>query len=249
MNTKTILLAGLAAIVFASCQKDDKDPAPVQKIPYTSLTATTNYFTTFQGPDSLSSVDFSGQTTRISMMKEMDAYMKTGINASIQASKLNDMFNNQNSAFNSANLNAATDKTIVSKTAQSFGGSQAETERQRFRGWFDSLEMASINHGQQAQQGMAGVLDGKYLVDAKGFEYGQFIQKGLIGAMMLDQISNIYLGAEKQNADNSTIITDKNYTALEHHWDEAYGYLTSNEFFPKTDPNDNTKYLESYLGG
>lgn len=92
------------------------------------------------------------------------------------------------------------------------------------------------------------MLDGKYLVNEKGFEYGQFVQKGLIGAMMLDQISNIYLGTEKQAADNNTVVSGKNYTALEHHWDEAYGYLTANEMYPKKDPADATKWLETYLG-
>src|SRR5690606_29726463 len=100
---------------------------------------------------------------------------------------------------------------------------------------------------QTAEMDKAGVLGGKYLVDEKGFEYGQFIQKGLIGAMMLDQISNVYLGTEKQSGDNSTIVDGKNYTALEHYWDEAYGYLTQNETFPKKAADG--KSMESYLGG
>ncbi len=248
MTQKLLLSIGLTGILFASCNKDETDPAPVQKIPYTSLTPTTSYLATFQGQDSTSSVDFAGQTTRINMMKEMDAYMRTGTTTTVDAAKLHDMFANQNSPFTNQALNSATDKTIVSKTAQSFSGTEADAERQRFRNYFDSLAATSAHNGQVASQGVAGVLDGKYLVNAKGFEYGQFIQKGLIGAMMLDQISNIYLGAEKQAADNSTAVSGKNYTALEHHWDEAYGYLTSNDYFPKQDPNDATKWLESYLG-
>ena len=70
------------------------------------------------------------------------------------------------------------------------------------------------------------------MVDAKGIEYGQLVQKGLTGAVMLDQISNVYLGDEKMSVDNKTIVTGTNYTQLEHHWDEAYGYLTQNPTFP-----------------
>jgi hypothetical protein len=247
MTKQLILGLGITAILFASCNKTDNDP--IETVPYSGLSSTTNYFQTFKGSDSNSSVDFSGQTTRINMLKEIDAYMKTGLTTSLDAAKLKNMFENKNAAFTASNLNAATDKNIVSKTAQSFSATEADAERQRFYGFFDSLAATSTANGVVASEGVAGKLDGKYLVNAKGFEYGQFIQKGLIGAMMLDQISNIYLGAEKQNADNEMIVSGKNYTQLEHHWDEAYGYLTQNEVFPKKDPADATKYLESYLGG
>jgi len=241
----------VAALFVSSCSKDKDDPQPTdtQKIPYASLTETTSYFETFKGADGNTSVDFSGQTTRISMMKELDAYLKKGVTADISAATLKNMFENKNAAFTNTDLNNATDKTIVSKTAQSFNAADADAERQRFYGYFTAVEAASKMHGQVAEAGKAGLLDNKYLVDENGFEYGQFIQKGLMGAMMLDQISNIYLGTEKQNADNQTIVSGKNYTQLEHHWDEAYGYLTANAYFPMKDPNDNTKWLESYLGG
>ena len=247
MNKHLLLGIGFTALAFASCKKTDNDP--VQTIPYSGLTATTNYLETFKGPDNKTSVDFSGQATRVSMMKELDAYMRKGTTTTLDAARLKSMFENKNSAFDAAALNAATDKTIISKTAQSFSATDAAAEHQRFYGYFDAIAATSAANGQAAAQGTAGLLDGKYLVDAKGFEYGQFIQKGLIGALMLDQISNIYLGSEKMNADNEVIVNGKNYTQLEHHWDEAYGYLTQNEVFPKKDPNDATKYLESYLGG
>jgi hypothetical protein len=248
MNKRILLSIGITAALLSSCKKDETTPLPVEVIPYTSLTPTSNYFQTFLGPDSNSSVDFSGQTTRVAMMKELDAYAKTGTTTTVSAAKLKDMFTNQNSPFTNATLNQATDKTISAKTAQSFSATDGDAERQRFNSYFDSLAAVSVHHGHIASQGNAGLLDGKYLVSAKGFEYGQFIQKGLIGAMMLDQISNIYLGTDKQSADNNDIVAGKNYTALEHHWDEAYGYLTQNETYPKQDPNDATKWLESYLG-
>ncbi|RYD56115.1 MAG: DUF4856 domain-containing protein [Sphingobacteriales bacterium] len=250
MKNALILSFGLSAVLFTSCTKDPVEPAlntPEVKVPYTSLSATTNYFETFKGADGKTSVDFSGQTTRINMLKEIDAYMRKWSTQALDAAVLNNMFENKNSPFADAALNSATDKTIVSKTAGSFATADAEAERQRFRGYFTSLAKASNSRTTEAKEGTAGKL-GTYLVDEKGFEYGQFIQKGLMGAMMLDQISNVYLGTEKQNADNSKTVDGKNYTQLEHHWDEAYGYLTQNETYPKKDPNDATKWLESYLG-
>lgn len=235
-------------LLTSSCSKESTDNTPEpHPVPYESLTATTSYFATFKGDDGTTTVSFSGQTTRKAMLKEMDSYLKSFSTGVLDAGKINDMFANTNTPFSDASLNSATDKTIISKTAQSFSAVDADAERNRFKTYFDSIAAVSAFAGQTAAQGVPGKL-GNYLLSAKGFEYGQFIQKGLIGALMLDQICNIYLGTEKQSADNSTIVTDKNYTQLEHHWDEAYGYLTDNEYYPMPDPADASKWLESYLG-
>ncbi|MBL7720282.1 MAG: DUF4856 domain-containing protein [Flavipsychrobacter sp.] len=250
MYKKLVLSFTAATVFFASCKKDPVDPVnpstPLE-IPYENLTTTTNYFTTFLGDDGNTSVDFAGQTTRIAMLKELDAHMKSWTTGTVDANKLKNMFAHTNSPFASADLNAATDKTLISKTAASFAVVDAETERNRFKDYFDAQAATSAFRLDSAYQGHAGKL-GTYLVNDKGFEYAQFVQKGLIGALLLDQIANIYLGNEKMAADNSTIVSGKNYTVLEHHWDEAYGYLTSNEYFPKKDPNDATKWLEAFLG-
>lgn len=242
----------IAGLFNTSCKKETVTPKTDDsnlKVPYSSLTSSTNYLQTFVDDNGNTTVDFSGQATRIDMLTELDAYIKTGTTSVLSAAKMKNMFENTNSPFADAALNSATTKTIISKTAQSFSATEADAERQRFLGFFSELERISKLNGQTAEQGKAGVLGGKRLVDEHGFEYGQFVQKGLMGAMMLDQISNIYLGTEKQSADNETKVDGANYTAMEHHWDEAYGYLTQNEVYPKTDPNDPTKYLENYLGG
>lgn len=242
MKKLLIPVLGLA-LLATSCKKENVVPTTPSnlKIPYTSLSASTNYKTTFVDADGKTTVDFSGQTTRINMLKEMDAHMKAGTSADIDAVKLINMFRNQSTPFTSADLNAATDKQISSKTAQSFSATEADAERQRFIGYFNELERIGKMNAQTAAQGKAGVLGTNRLVDEKGFELSQFVQKGLIGAMMLDQIANIYLGTDKQSADNTTPNEGKNYTAVEHHWDEAYGYLTSNETYP-------IKGSESFLG-
>ncbi len=249
---KIIGSALLLAIGLTACKKDETTVTPTNNslaIPYTTLSTSSNYLETFKGSDGKTSVNFSGQATRIAMLKELDTYIKSGTSATINVSKMKDMFENKNNAFTDAALNSATTKIIASKTAASFTATEADKERQKFYNYFVELERISKLNGQTAAQGQAGILGSNRLVDEKGFEYAQFVQKGLIGAMMLDQICNVYLGTDKQSADNETIVTNKNYTALEHHWDEAYGYLTNNAMYPMKDPNDATKYLESFLGG
>lgn len=250
MKNALILSVGLSAILFTSCKKDPVTPpvtTPEVKVPYSSLSATTNYFETFKGVDGKTTVDLSSQTTYISMLTELDGYIKKGTTQQLDVNVLVNMFENKNGVFSNAALNSATE-TIISKTAASFGTTDGNTERQRFYGYFSSVANASASRGSVAAKGTAGLLDGKYLVNEKGFEYGQLIQKGFMGAMMLDQISNIYLSTDKQNADNSKVVDGKNYTQLEHNWDEAYGFLTQNEVYPKKNPADATKWLETYLG-
>lgn len=234
----------MAGLFMASCTKDDNSVEPTQEleIPYSSLSTTSNYMTTFVDADGNTTVDFSGQTTRINMMRELDGYIRTGTTATISASKMQDMFENKNNAFADADLNAATTKQINTKTAASFSATAADAERQRFMGYFNKLESISMLNSQTASQGQAGLLGGKRLVDEKGIEYGQVVSKGLMGAMMLDQIVNVYLGTEKQSVENNITVDGKNYTEMEHHWDEAYGYLTSNAVYPMDGE-------ESYLGG
>jgi hypothetical protein len=181
------------------------------------------------------------------MLKELETQIKIWSTTTVDANKLKNMFSNTGSPFTNADLNAATDKNLIGKIAESFSAADAETERNRFKGYFDAQAAASLHRTDSAYEGHAGKL-GNYLVNEKGFEYGQLIQKGFMGAMMLDQISNIYFNTTNQSADNATIVAGTNYTQLEHNWDQAYGYLTSNAYYPMPDPNDNTKWLESYLG-
>ncbi|RQO31453.1 DUF4856 domain-containing protein [Taibaiella sp. KBW10] len=249
MKKQLLLTAGSLVLLFSACKKDTKknDEANL-KIKYSTLTSTSHYFNTFKDDAGATTVNFDGQTTRIKMLSELDAYMKKGTTSTLDVTKMENMFRNTNAPFTNAALNSATDKTIISKTAQSFSTANAELERQRFLSYFAKLKAASEHYTQVATSGTAGLLESKYLVNEKGIEYNQLVQKGLIGAMLLDQISNIYLGTEKMAADNEALIAGKNYTALAHNWDEAYGYLTANEYYPKPDPADATKWLEVFLG-
>jgi hypothetical protein len=86
-----------------------------------------------------------------------------------------------------------------------------------------------------ASAGVAGqIADGSSTryISAKGLEYNQAFAKGLIGALMTDQILNNYLStsvldaeSNLENNNNDVLDGDNSYTAMEHKWDEAYGYL------------------------
>ena len=84
-----------------------------------------------------------------------------------------------------------------------------------------------------ASEGQAGYItesDGDvYQVDAKGLEIDQAFIKGLMGAMVVDQMTNKYLTPSKLDGDGTTNDTSGlgsgEYTSMEHYWDEGYGYL------------------------
>jgi hypothetical protein len=266
MTSKNFLslgMLGIIAVSFTACEKDDAPETSSSfrpKMEYTTLSATSNYFETFKDANGATTVDFSGQTTRQDMLAEIDSVMRiaTGSHASkgvpaaaVSASLLKNMYANSGSPFRTASLNAATDKQLKGKTAASLSAVEVENERKRFESWFEKVAAASTSFDKTASDGQAGIATAnngtsKYLVDEKGIEYAQLIQKGMIGAVLMDQIVNVYLGSEKQSLDNSKPVEGKNYTAREHSWDEAYGYLTKNAVYPTKDAAN--KWQERYLG-
>ncbi|WP_276499590.1 DUF4856 domain-containing protein [Pontibacter litorisediminis] len=227
-----LALVGLAACVtFTSCSDDDED-APSYNVP-----STYNF----------ENVNYAGQTTRLDMLTELSDYIKTGNEgAQLDAQKMKAMYANANSPFSDASLNEANTKQLKNKTIL--------TAQEEFEGYFDAVAAASKapTHllGLPASNGQAGLLtsaDGKksYLVDENGIEYAQVIQKGLMGAVFYYQAVDGYLTEEKIGAavDNMKV-TEGEGTAMEHHWDEAFGYFGAPKNFPAT--TDGARFWANY---
>lgn len=247
MKFKSVLLAALPVVVlsFASCSSDDGAGIPPIIIDEPSIiipyTVPDTY--TFERTGE-TTVDFSGQSSRLLMLQEMGNYIKDqGTNAAVvDVSKLSSMYANTGNQFASADLNAS-GKQLRDKTAASRdyfvnlggGGTIAEqgTVRTVFENQFTSANAAS--QGSPAAAGTAGVYqDGtsKRLLAANGLEPQQVLLKGMMGACFMDQICNNYLslavldeGNNKINNTNKVLEADKKYTKMEHLWDEAYGYI------------------------
>ncbi|MBF9252148.1 DUF4856 domain-containing protein [Pontibacter sp. 172403-2] len=216
IKRKVFPVLGLAALMaMASCSDDGNDVTPSYEIP-----ATYNF----------ENVNYAGQTARLGMLTELSNYIKTGNEGAVlDASKMKAMYANANAPFSSADLNNAgkqlKDKTIATAQAQ-------------FEGYFDAVAQASQSAGAAASDGTAGILtsaDGarKYLVDANGVVLDQFIKKGLMGAVLYFQAVDHYLTEEGIGAavDNKTV-TPGEGTAMQHHWDEAFGYFGAPKDFP-----------------
>ena len=223
----------ISSLFFMSCDKDDDpivDPEPtVAPATYTFLR------------DGVTTVYYSGQSTRIAMGQEFISALK---DESKTEAQLDAMFDHQEGAadFSDANLNASS-KNIRSKTAASADlFSSNTTDATAIKNQFDSWISEQVSDvfpywSDDASAGSAGKIQeagggSTRYVNGKGLELNQAINKGLIGGLMADQMLNNYLGTAVLDAGTNTVDNDektlsdgKNYTTMEHKWDEGFGYL------------------------
>lgn len=245
--------ATLTATLFTSCENDDT-------ISTSNVVAPDTY--SFER-NAQSTVDFSGQTTRIKMGDEIDAAL---LNPSLSESDIASMYSHQagDNNFSDAALNAA-DQNIRSKTAESrdffFANS---TDAAAIKADFDGFIAGQVNEifpawNNIAAPGVAGQLQEagggaiRYM-NGKGLEYNQAFVKGTIGALMLDQINNNYLSpavldeaSNRADNDMEVLASGANYTTMEHKWDEAFGYLYGAEADIENPVLRVDQYLNKYL--
>lgn len=239
-KVNSLLFLCIITFGFISCESDEDD--------VNLLDVPENYEFIRDGE---SSVDFSGQTTRLNMLSEIKSYVSEGDKGNaVDAQKLRDMFANENNAFSSADLNAA-DKDLKSKTFLS--------DVEYFENLFDELETAAdeyVTNQTEAAAGVSGRIErgnsGKFiLVNEKGWEFTQFIEKGMLGSTFFHQIFNVYLSESRigNDVDNETVEEGDNYTAMEHHWDEAFGYWGVPVDFPAELPAESKRFWATYTYG
>ena len=221
------MLISLAIFAF-SCDSDNDEGSSTP-----TIVAPDSYEFTRDG---VSSVSFSGQTTRLNQAEEL----YTGLNSSSATeSGLDLMFNgdgNGSAGFADESLNG-TSKIIGSKTSSSTLAGSATTKA-RFDAMITDFATNVVpNWNTDASAGTAGAIstpDGAstYHLNAMGQEIDQLFFKGLIGAFTLDQIVNNYIhpnqldsGSRIDDNDNDVLSGDNNYTDMEHKWDEGFGYL------------------------
>lgn len=254
MKTSILSLA-ILALIFTSCSSDD-DNIPVTE---PELEVPENYSFERNGENTVS---FSGQTTRIQMGDQLNSALSD--NSRTEAELLS-MYAHQegNPDFSDPQLNAS-DKSMRSKTAASrdyfFTNSTASNAiKSQFDTWISNqTNEIFTTWDDTAAEGVAGQIQeagggSVRHVSAKGLEYNQAVIKGLIGALMADQMLNNYLSPavldeadNVENNDNDFTEEGKNYTTMEHKWDEAFGYLYGND--DATNPQlGQDSFLNKYL--
>ena len=241
MKNSLLILVAIIGITTVSCRKEgctdeaannyspsaQTDDGSCTYDPSTLYTIPSTF--SFTDTDGNSTVSFSGQTDRLNQLSEMVTYMKTGTSTALDAQIIKDAFANENNDGNGF-FSFTSTKQLKNKC---FTADVAVFEL-----FMDELATASMDNATTATNGQAGTLSSgtsTYLVDANGVEKVQVIEKGLMGAVFLNQALNTYFGAGKMDVDNTTAVDaagGKYYTLMEHHWDEAYGYFTDAIDYP-----------------
>jgi FlaG/FlaF family flagellin (archaellin) len=240
------ILTVLLIVSLASCNEDEVSHLR-PSIDYSAATPETPYSELFVDTNGSTTVDLTEGNARHKMFQALNYYSTSSVSAKthIDAAKLKSMFSNSGNPFSDiststisvvgAELNSS-DVQLKDVVASSKSAGEADAVRAKFESLFDQIDAASNSVNATASKGVAGKL-GNYLVDAKGIETAQVIQKSLIGALQLDYIGNILLD-KGLSADNHKVVGDNNYTQLEHNWDEAYGLLTLNPIYLAGSTND-----------
>jgi uncharacterized protein DUF4856 len=264
---KSSVFVALAVVGLASCKKDKVDPEPEKQalrpvIDYAKLVDGTKYDVTntiFVDAAGKSTIDLTTGNFRYRVFQGINTYAGTWKTQLVDANILKNMYKNTGNPFtvltnpapaDFAALNAS-GVQLRSVTASSWDAAAAEAVRTKIEADFVTMGTISASRDIPAVKGTAGyvlnTLNAKTLVDAKGFETTQIIQKGLIGAFDLDYISNVLLNKGLE-ADNYTLVAGKNYTKLEQNWDEAYGSLTLNPIYLLGSTDAARGTTESFLG-
>lgn len=201
-----------------------------------------------------STVSYNGQRQRLNMLSEMTTYLKSANTpgTALDANTLLAMFANDGYTWDDNEDLGMTgsSKQLKGKTA---GGELLYTDM--FEGYMNGIAEASaltVEGQTDGGIGQAGVVLSttnpakQYLQSAQGQEWTQLIEKGLMGACFIYNISSVYLAEDKMDVDNTIPEEGEYFTTMEHHWDEAYGYFTDAVDYPT---NENKRFWGKYADG
>lgn len=220
---KLTAFAALVSLLAVSCKKKDKDEDITENPATYDIPATYNF----------TAIDTIPSRQAIAMLGELSTYIrKTHVNTNaftLELKKLKDYYGNTYDPFSTAALNTS-GISLKNGTSNAFG-LQAE-----FDAAFSDAVTASVNANADydsttAYDGHSGKLikGTRYiLVDANGFEYKEYVEKGIMGAVFYFNATTILNSIDK--LDNTTIVNG--LTAQERAWDQAFGYFGVPVDFP-----------------
>jgi hypothetical protein len=160
----------------------------------------------------------------------------------VAAQTLKDMFNNVNNLFVDSALKLNTSGLKLASYC-------APSAAADLLSYFDSIGIASQSTA-AAANGIPGravssaSASRKYLLSANGVFYYQVVRKTFNGGLCASAITNLYLkDSVASSVNNSTVVTGTG-TALEHYWDEAFGFFGVPVDFPTN--KTGLRYFGSY---
>mgnify|MGYP001285401033 CR=1 FL=1 len=174
-----------------------------------------------------STVYYNGQTCRLQMAVDIYSALNED---SYTAEQVLEMFNEGTGFPNEYDCG----KNIGNRTAQT--SEFPEYIKLQFDQMIEEYFSEVVpNFNNPASIGVSGVIieacsgggEGYYRVNGKGLEIDQVFIKGLMGAMVIDQINNKYLNRvlNNESSNDTNDLNSLGYTDMEHDLDEAFGNL------------------------
>ena len=243
LNKKRVLsLIMISMFIYTGCE-DDHDHDDDEKVVKITEPATYTFNSRFA--DGVSSVSYSGQVVRNLLINDIKTQMGTDAGTKNPATLVSMMANdNADRAILSAS-GMTTVQTKYHDISTSHLNDRLTAVASYTLPGSDANAGALVNGWVQET-----VANGK--TRATGIRLDQMTQKTLWGAISYWQATSKYM-SKIPGDDNTVAVEGKSYTAMEHHWDESFGYfgaaLDYNTGY--TDDNDrkSSPYFDSNSDG
>ena len=218
LKNSLMFLSSLMLFVIVGCSSDDDNDDDGTAL----IDTPTEYSFESRFSSGESSVSYSGQVVRNLLINDIKTQMGADAGGG-DATTLLSMMANDNA--NQAILSSAGDMSTVQTKYHDISTSHLNDRLAAVEGYV----LPGYNKD-------AGTLIGEMVTelvtngktpttgDFAGIRLDQMVQKTLWGAVSYWQATSKYM-SKIPNDDNSMQSGDANYTAMEHHWDESFGYF------------------------
>tara|TARA_Y100000590_G_scaffold467352_1_gene645963 strand:- start:2796 stop:4076 length:1281 start_codon:yes stop_codon:yes gene_type:complete len=212
-NKKVLLILSFMLAMFIGCEDSDTDPAAAD----TSIETPTTYVFESRFSEGESSVYYNGQIVRNLLINDIKTQCGTDAGTGNPATLLSMMANDNESR----TILTTTDPTSVQTTYRSISSSHLNDRLTAVSSYtipgYDS-DAGTLINGWVQELAAAGK------TRPSGVRLDQMIQKTLWGAVSYWQGTSKYMS--KIPTDDNAVSDDGDpWTAMEHHWDESFGYF------------------------
>ena len=243
-----VVLLTVVSLFLSACGSDEEDDADLEEDAATTIDVPQAYVFDSRFVEGESSVAYSGQVVRNLLLQDLkaltDSVGKDG-GRSVAVSDMLKLYEyddalNLKTATTTGALPASeshysalsTGKNLVGKISDEPVIGYNRTADDLVREWFKGIADNSQDSDKLGTP-MAYTTD-------DGVDMSQMVNKVLIGAVPYYQATGVYLGGLLER-DNSEGKDGKAYTAMEHAWDEAFGYFGA--------ARDYSRYSDEQLAG
>ena len=243
------VLLTVASLFLSACGSDEEDNAETLEEGAATITVPPAYVFDSRFTPGESSVSYSGQVVRNLLLQDLksltdsvgkDGGRSVGVADMLKLYEYDDALNLKTgtttgslSASESHYSKLSTGKNLVGKISDEPVIGYNRTADDLVREWFETLAENSQDRDKLATP-MAYTSD-------DGVDMSQMINKVLIGAVPYYQATGVYLGGLLERDNSEARNGTDPYTAMEHAWDEAFGYFGA--------ARDYSRYTDDQLAG